>query len=265
MNNNEITSSENINVSRWFTIAPPLIAAAGILIIWQVGAQIFEMPTYIAPSPYDIIKEFSVEYKLLFDNLLPTTLESIAGFFMGNGVAIVIAIAFVHNKHIEKSFYPLAVFINTIPVLAIAPILVLIFGNGFTPKVVIAALICFFPTLVNMVRGLESISPNLLDLMRILSANDWEIFWKIRIHASLPYLFAALKIAATTSVIGAIVGEWIGSDYGLGALILEATYNFRSPLLYATLFMASGLSVVLFTIVTSLEYVFIKWKPESTR
>ena len=136
----------------------------------------------------------------------------------------------------------------------------LIFGNGYPPKIIIAALICFFPTLVNMVRGLKAVSPATLDLMRILSASKSEIFWKIRIPSSLPFLFAALKIASTTCVIGAIVGEWIGSDFGLGALIIEAMYNFRSSLLYATVFVAAGVAVTLFTLVNVAERRLITWK-----
>ena len=162
----------------------------------------------------------------------------------------------------EKAFFPIAVFVNTIPILAIAPILVLMFGNGISAKVIIAALICFFPTLVNMVRGLESVSPEMIELGRILSATKSEFFWKIRIQSSLPFLFSALKIASTTCVVGAIVGEWIGADVGLGSLIIEATYNFRSPLLYATVIVSSGLAVILFVSVTIAERLIVRWKPE---
>jgi NitT/TauT family transport system permease protein len=121
-------------------------------------------------------------------------------------------------------------------------------------------LICFFPTLVNMVRGLKAVSPATMELMRVLSASKSEILWKIRLQSSLPFLFAALKIASTTCVIGAIVGEWIGSNFGLGALIIEATYNFRAPLLYATVFLGAGLAVTLFTITTLVERRLITWK-----
>ena len=108
----------------------------------------------------------------------------------------------MRNRLAERAFYPIAVFINTIPIIAIAPILVLLLGNGYAPKIVIAALICFFPTLVNMVRGLQAVSPQMLELMRVLSASDREVLFKIRLQSSLPFLFAALKIASTTCVIG---------------------------------------------------------------
>lgn len=239
--------------------AIPVATAIGLLLIWQIGVRFFEVPTYIAPAPTDIMEVFREDFGLLLHNFWPTFTVSVAGFFAGNIAAILIAITFVHSRMMERAFFPIAVFINTIPILAIAPILVLIFGPGMTSKVVIAALICFFPTLVNMVRGLQSVSPQTLELARILSASNSEILWKMRIPSSLPFLFSALKIAATTSVIGAIVSEWIGADVGLGALIIDSTFNFRSPMLYATVFMSSGLSVLLFASVTIAEKLVVRW------
>ena len=245
--------------ARLANIAVPLGTAISLLLIWQFGVRIFEVPNYIAPAPTDVIAVFREDFPLLARNFWPTLIESLSGFIVGNTAAILIAIAFVHSRTIERAFFPIAVFINTIPILAIAPILVLLFGAGMTAKVVIAALICFFPTLVNMVRGLQAVSPQTLELARILSASKSEIFWKIRLPSSLPFLFSALKIAATTCVIGAIVGEWIGADVGLGALIIDSTFNFRSPLLYATVFVSSGLSVFLFVSVTLAEKLIVRW------
>ena len=239
--------------------AVPLATAAGLIALWQLGVRAFAVPTYIAPAPSDVATTLVDKFPLLMQNFWPTLFESIAGFAVGNIAAILIAVAFVHSRNVERAFFPIAVFINTIPILAIAPILVLIFGPGLTAKVVIAALICFFPTLVNMVRGLQSISPQALELARILSASKSEVFWKMRLPSSLPFLFSALKISATTSVIGAIVGEWVGADRGLGALIIDATFNFNSPLLYATVFMSSGLSVLMFALVSLAERWIVRW------
>lgn len=245
---------------RWRERLPAILAAIGILLLWQGIITIGGVPTYIAPSPADVLHTFATDWRLLLTNFWPTLGEALSGFFAGNLVAILLAVCFVHNSTAERAFYPVAVFMHTIPIIAIAPILVLILGNGYAPKVVIAAMICFFPTLVNMVRGLKAVSPQMLELMRILSASRSEVFWKVRLQSSLPFLFAALKIASTTSVIGALVGEWIGSNFGLGALIIEATYNFRSPLLYATVFVASGLAVTLFSLISLLERSTVRWK-----
>ena len=240
---------------------PAIAAAVGLVVLWQFVVWFFKIPTFMAPSPVDVAYAFQQNAGILWTNMLPTILEAFLGFVFGNLVAILLAIWFVHSSTAEKAFYPIAVFIKAIPIIALAPILVLIFGNGLAPKIIIAGLICFFPTLVNMVQGLKSASPAMLDLMRVLSASNTEILWKVRLPSSMPFLFAALKIAATSSVMGAIVAEWIGSSFGLGALIIEATYNFRSPLLYATVVIAAVLAVVLFFIVSVVEARMIRWKP----
>jgi NitT/TauT family transport system permease protein len=180
---------------------------------------------------------------------------------VGNFCAILVATLFVHKKAAEEAFFPIVVIINTIPVVAKAPILVLLMGYGLEPKIAIAALICFFPTLVNMVRGLESVNPQTMELMHVLSANKREIFFKVRLYNSLPYLFSALKIASSTAVIGAIVGEWIGTNTGIGALIVQATYAFDSALLYATVIVGSAFSVTFFLIITLIERLVINWQP----
>ena len=240
---------------------PAIAAAVGLVVLWQFVVWFFKIPTFMAPSPVDVAYAFRDNAGILWTNMLPTILEAFLGFVFGNLVAILLAVWFVHSTTAEKAFYPIAVFIKAIPIIALAPILVLIFGNGLAPKIIIAGLICFFPTLVNMVQGLKSASPAMLDLMRVLSASNTEILWKVRLPSSMPFLFAALKIAATSSVMGAIVAEWIGSSFGLGALIIEATYNFRSPLLYATVVIAAVLAVVLFFIVSVIEARMIRWKP----
>ena len=239
---------------------PAILAIVGCIVLWQLVVWGFSVPTFMAPSPIAVIGAFKANGGTLFANFLPTLMEAVLGFLVGNVVAVLLAVWFVYSPIAEKAFYPIAVIVKSIPIIAIAPILVLLVGNGIAPKVIIAALICFFPTLVNMVQGLKSASPAMLDLMRVLSASGAEIFWKVRLPASLPFLFAALKIAATSSVVGAIVAEWIGSSYGLGALIIDATYNFRSPLLYATVVIAAALAVALFFAVSIVEKKVVRWK-----
>ncbi len=248
---------------RWRARRPAIIAAFGMLAAWQGVIFLFEVPEYIAPTPLRVLQTFSDQSRVLWLNFWPTFLEAAAGFAIGNMIAIVLAVWFVHSKTSEQAFYPIAVFVNTIPIIAVAPILVLLLGNGYAPKIAIASLICFFPTLVNMVRGLKSVNPQMLELMRILSASKRETLLRVRIKCALPFLFAALKIASTTCVIGAIVGEWIGSNYGLGSLIIEATYNFRSPLLYATVVLSSLMAVAAFSIVSFVERRIITWQPQT--
>ena len=238
----------------------PVSGIAAFIAFWALLVYGLKVPPFIAPSPFAVLETLIGNFPKLMLNLLPTATEAITGFLIGNCVAIVLATIFVHNKSLEDAFFPLVVLINTIPVVAKAPILVLLLGNGMEPKIAIAALICFFPTLVNMVRGLESVNPQAMELMRVLSASKREVFFKLRLQNSLPYLFSALKIAASTAVIGAIVGEWIGSTVGIGALIIQSMYAFDSAMLYATVIVGSAFSVMFFLVISLLERLTVRWK-----
>ncbi len=249
---------------RWRRRLLPLAGGGVLLAVWWLLIVVFGVRPFIAPSPIVVVQTLAADWQKLLLNLIPTAIESLAGFALGNIAALAIAVAFVHSRTSESMFYPVAVLINAIPVVAKAPILLLLLGNGLEPKIAIAALICFFPTLVNMVKGLQAVSPQAMELMHVLSATRAEVFWKLRLYASLPFLFSALRISASTAVIGAIVGEWIGSQVGIGALIMQATYNFDSALLYATVVVGSLFSVAFFMAVDLAERLVIRWQPANS-
>jgi NitT/TauT family transport system permease protein len=237
----------------------PIVAVVVLLYAWSESIELFDIKPFIAPSPQAVAAVLYDRFGILMANLLPTAIESILGFALGNLAAVIVATVFVWRKTVEEAMFPVAVMINSIPVVAKAPILVLLLGNGMEPKIAVAAIICFFPTLVNMTRGLRDVRPEQLELMRILSARQSEVFLRIRVPNALPYLFSALKIAASTAVIGAIVGEWIGSTQGIGALILQATFNFDSPLLYATIVVGSIFSALFFGVISLVERRMLRW------
>ena len=183
-----------------------VLPAAGILALllaWEAYTRAFKVPDYLVPAPSLIARTLVEEWPTIRRNVGRTLVEAVGGFVLGNGFAVLLAIWFVHSPGVQRVLYPVAVAIRTVPIIAIAPILVLLLGNGYAPKVVIAALISFFPTLVNMVRGLQAVEPSALELMRVLSANRRQIFFKLRLPSSLPFLFSALKIATASCVIGA--------------------------------------------------------------
>jgi NitT/TauT family transport system permease protein len=227
--------------ARWRRRLLPALGIVGLVALWWAVVVVFEVKPFIAPTPGAVAQTLWNKRAVLLGNLIPTATEALCGFLLGNAVAIGVATVFVHNRRLQEIFFPVVVMFNSIPVVAKAPILVLIMGNGVSPKIAIAALVCFFPTLVNSVRGLEAVNPQALELMRVLSASRSEVFWKLRVYAALPYLFSALRIAASMSVIGAVVGEWIGATQGIGAMIIQATYNFDSALLYAAIAMSACL------------------------
>ena len=246
----------------WRTRLMPALGVFVLFFGWWAIVVGFNVKPFIAPSPFLVLDTLYAKRAVLLDNLIPTAFEAAGGFLLGNLVAIVLATVFVHNKTLHDIFFPVALIFNAIPVVAKAPVLVLIMGNGVEPKIAIAALVCFFPTLVNMVRGLDSANPQALELMRVLSASKTEVFFKLRLFSSLPYLFSALRIAASMSVIGAVVGEWIGATRGIGALIIQATYNFDSALLYSAIVMSACLSGSFFLIIALLERAIVKWQPQ---
>ena len=248
--------------SIWRSRMMPVIGVLALLVGWWAIVVGFNVKPFIAPSPFLVLETLYAKRAVLLDNVIPTALEAAGGFLIGNLVAIVLATVFVHNKTLNDIFFPVALMFNAIPVVAKAPVLVLMMGNGVEPKIAIAALVCFFPTLVNMVRGLDAANPQAMELMRVLSASKTEVFFKLRLFSSLPYLFSALRIAASMSVIGAVVGEWIGATRGIGALIIQATYNFDSALLYAAIVMSACLSGSFFLIIALLERRIVRWQPQ---
>ena len=247
----------------WRPYLVSVAAFVAALAAWQGVVIVFHVPVYLAPSPLLVARALRAESHVLLVNTWPTLIETVGGFIIGNLVAIAAAVGFVHSRMFRQSVYPLAVTVRTLPIVAISPILVLLLGNGYAPKIAIAALITFFPTLVNMADGLTAVDAQALELMHVLSASRWEVFRYLRWPTSLPYLFSALRIASTASLLGAIVGEWIGSNSGLGYLIVAATYDYRTPLLYATMAVASALALVLFGAISIVERYAMPWRQPS--
>jgi NitT/TauT family transport system permease protein len=244
----------------WRRFGIPVASFAAFLVLWHLAIVVFDVKPFVAPKPLQVAEALVVQRETLLINALPTLIETIGGFLIGNVFAILIATGFVHNRIFQQSVYPLAVTLRTVPIVAISPIIVLLLGFGFTSKIAIAALITFFPTLVNMVDGLNDVDPQAVELMHVLSASRWEVFRYLRWPSSLPYLFSAMRIASATALLGAVVAEWIGSNAGLGYLILAATFDYRTPLLYATMAVASAIALSLFGAVSLLERYAIPWK-----
>jgi len=241
--------------------ALPVAGTLSLLVAWQWLIPALGVPAYIVPTPVSVLKTIGGEWRFLLANAAPTWIEAFLGFLLGNGLAVLLAVAFVYNPRFRAAYFPAVLLFNTIPVLALAPIIILIFGLGMLPKVIIAALICFFPTLVNTARGLSLATASELDLMHVLSASGWETFWRLRAPRSVPLLFASLRISATTCVIGAVVGEWIGSNQGLGAVIIQSTFNYQAGRLFAAVILASLSGLVFFALVSLVERLFRRLAP----
>jgi NitT/TauT family transport system permease protein len=243
----------------------PVAALIAFLVIWQAIIVSFAVKPFIAPSPIAVLQVIGSKADVLAANLATTMLESVLGFLLGNLAATAIAVAFVYRETLEETCFPIAVAFNTIPIVAKAPIIILLLGNGLAPKIAIVALVCFFPTLINMTRGFRDVSNEHMELMRILSASKREIFLKLRTMNALPYLFAALKITASVAVIGAVIGEWISATSGIGAMIVQATVHYETPTLYAAVVVGSAFAAAFFGVVSWAERKALAWRVESSR
>ncbi len=238
----------------------PLIGLLSLLALWQAVILGFHVRPFIAPDPVTVVRAIWKNRQLLWDSICPTAAEAVAGFLVGNSIGIILATIFVHSETMRKIYFPVVVLFNTIPIIALSPVLILVFGLTMASKAAIAAIICMFPTLVNTLRGLESVSQSEMELMKIMSASRREVFFRLRLPRSLPFLFTALRIAATSSVIGAIVSEWVGAESGIGVLIIQSTFDYRTEILYASIATSSALALSMFGSVALLEKYVVRWR-----
>ena len=241
-------------------ITIPLITLVILLGSWELADSIFGFNKIIMPTPTDIGKAFVANWESLLTNTGITLLESVLGFLLGSFIAFMLAVSFVYSETIRFAIYPYAVAIKSTPLIAIAPLLVIWFGNGLLSKIVMAALVAFFPVLVNAIDGLLSIDKEALDLMKSLNASKLQIFRKIRFPNSLPLVFSSLKIASTLAVVGAVIGEFTGASKGIGYLINTSSYYLDTDIMFAGIILISLGGILFFGIVAYLEKKIIFWK-----
>jgi len=227
--------------------------------VWWFVAWRELVPAYLVPSPGAVWETMVEDWAMLAEHTWVTTMETVVGFVLAAVIGVATAVLLVYSPTAEKSLYPLILFAQVIPKIAIAPILVVWFGFGAAPKIILAVLIAFFPVVVSAVAGLRSIDPELLEMSATMGASRWKTFRKIRFPGSLPQLMSGLKVAVTLAVVGAVVGEFVGADRGLGYVLLLASGNLDAPLLFADLILMSLIGVVLFLLVELLERLLIPW------
>ena len=245
-------------LSRWLGLLSILLAIPA----WMLVVQISGLPKFILPSPMDVWARF---LKALTDGSLlyhtgVTLVEILLGLLVGVCFATIIGYLLAKSRSLEKILSPYLVASQAIPVVAIAPLLVIWLGGGILSKVVICSLIVFFPVLVNTVVGVRAVSSSLYDLMGSLRATRWQILWKLELPASLPVLLGGLRIGATLSVIGAIVGELVDAQEGLGFLLQLGDFQYDTSMVFVAVFMLVILALSLYGIVTLLEKRFLKWQ-----
>jgi putative hydroxymethylpyrimidine transport system permease protein len=248
---------------RWLL---PLGLIALLLGLWQLAtstgavADAFSLESYLVPSPAEIASSLWENRDLLAEDAWVTLREILLGIFCALAVGTGFAILMHQSRLLRDAAYPLIVASQTIPVIVISPILVVWFGYGITPKIVIITLICFFPITVNALDGLRSVDPQALKMMRSLGASRWQRFWRLEAPAALPNLFTGIKISVVVAPIGAVFAEWVGSSAGLGRLIQSDLANYQVARMFAAVVVLAAMALVLIGLTTLAERRVVRWR-----
>lgn len=230
------------------------------LLIWEIFIHIFGIASYLLPSPLLVLKDIISNFVFIANNTKITIIEAGIGFILANTLAFFLAILFSYSKFIENGLYPYAIALKTTPIVAMAPILVLWLGTGIYSKIAASSLICFFPMLVNASKGLRDVEEETLDLFESFGASKIQIFSKLKLPNSSPYIFSALKISSSLSVIGAIVGEFVGADKGLGYLIIYASYHLEMDRMFSAIIASALIGIAFFVIISIIESRILHWR-----
>ena len=240
-------------------IAQPIVALAIFVALWEAICRGFHVPTFLVPPPSAI---FVDTWKLIGQvsmHTLATTQTTLLGFAASLIVSLPLAILLTASPMIANAIYPVLVLTQSIPKVALAPILVVIFGSNEVPRVVVTFLVAFFPLVLAIAAGITAVPPELIELGRACKASRWRALWRIRLPYAVPFIFSGVKAAITLSVVGAVVGEFVNADKGLGYLIVTSTAFFQVPLAWGALVLLSLLGIILFQAVVIIEQVFFPW------
>jgi NitT/TauT family transport system permease protein len=249
-----------VRAGAWLALAlPPLLTLLLVVAGWQLYITVRDVPQYLVPGPGAVLDRFREDPGLFLGEGMVTLSEALMGLALGGGLALLLGVLMAHSRALERSVLPLAIALKVTPIVAVAPMFTIWFGFGTLPKVLIAALITFFPVLINAITGFRAVNPGALDVLRSVRASPLTIFWTLRLPSALPYLFAALKVAVALSLIGAMVAEWSGSGRGLGRVILLAHSNLDMPTLFAGVLTLAALGIGLTTLLTILERRLLFW------
>jgi ABC-type nitrate/sulfonate/bicarbonate transport system permease component len=239
--------------------APPLLLLLLLLVAWQVLSWLTGVPKWLLPSPWQIVVAGVEARELLGVHTWQTLKETWVGLGLAVTVGLGLALVIDTSSLLRRTVYPLLVASQTVPILALAPLLIIWFGYGILPKVIVVALVCFFPIVVSTADGLRVADPELIALLRAMGASRRQMFLKVRVPGALPSFFSGFKIAITYSVVGAVIGEWVGASRGLGIFMIRSSKNFLTDRVFAAIAVTSLLSIVMFAGVMVLERSLLPW------
>lgn len=237
----------------------PVATLAGLVALWEAVVRLFDIPSILLPAPSHVVAEGWAAREHLPRHTWATLWETLAGFGLSVLVGVPLAVVITASRHLATAIYPLLVITQSVPKVAIAPVLIMFVGIGEMPKILIAFLVAFFPIVVDTATGLRAVPPELIDLSRSLKASRFQEFAKIRFPTAVPFMFSGLKVAIALSVVGAVVGEFVQADKGLGYLIVVSTAYWKTGLAFAAMAILSLMGIVLFGLVVLAERLCFPW------
>ena len=237
----------------------PVATIAALVLVWEIACRIFKVPVYLLPSPSAIWLETSEMAGAVGEHSLATLGTVFLGFVVSVLISLPLAVALTSSRAVANAIYPLLVLTQSIPKVALAPILVVILGSNELPRVVITFLVAFFPLVLSMAAGLLAVPPELIELGRACKASRWQELTRIRLPFAVPFIFSGLKAAIALAVVGAVVAEFVNADRGLGYLIVTSTAFFKVPTAWGALILLSLMGIVLFQVIVIIERVFFPW------
>jgi NitT/TauT family transport system permease protein len=249
-----------ISADRVSAVAYPALSFAVLFLLWQFGVRAAGVPEYILPVPSEFLAKLWTDRALITLHTLITAKEIVLGFLAAAAISIPLGFLVVSIRPIERAVYPVIVFFQLIPKIAIAPLFVVWFGFGLFPKVLLTFLLCFFPTLVASMTGFRAIDERMLYLTDSMGATAWQTFWQVRLPAAMTYIYAGLKVSIVFAATGAIVGEFVGANAGLGYLLLRGTSYLDMPLIFAVLVALSIVGIFFSYVVQYSERLLMPWK-----
>jgi ABC-type nitrate/sulfonate/bicarbonate transport system permease component len=240
----------------------PILVLLLLFISWEFIVRLTEVPEWLLPSPTQIILELISGWSHVTIHLTATIQLIILGFISGVTVGLFVAFILHNIPILKESFYPLLILSQNIPIIVLAPLLVIWFGFGLLPKMIVITLVCFFPITISALDGFRLVAPDLLHYMKMAGATKRQLFWKLELPFALPSIFSGLKISATYSVMGAVISEWLGSEHGIGVYMTLSSSSFRTDRVFVAIFLIMALSLLFFIIINWLESLIIRWKAE---
>jgi NitT/TauT family transport system permease protein len=236
-----------------------IVVFALLFLLWEFGVRLLGIKEYLLPPPTKVWSEFLKRFDIVMGGAWVTTTEILAGYLLAVVVSVPLALSIAYSRFMEQAIYPVIVFLQIIPKIAIAPLFIIWFGFGFTPKLLLVFLLSFFPIVVSSIVGFKSVDPDVMDFARTTGASGWRLFLKIRLPQALPHIFTGLKVGAALSATAAVVAEFVASDKGLGYLLLQYNGQLETPMVFAIVVLLSLIGLAVYYAVEIIERLAIPW------